>query len=355
MTGARTALVEAAQHSLEGRACLAELQCRLALASFEQALRLGEPPTEHLHERWICHMLLGDFEGAWQESDLAEAWFPRPVPERFGRLVIRCLRGLGDAIQFLRFVPALRRRCDRIEVEAPRGLLPLLACMRGIDEIVPMGLARPLLPGDCQVECSDLPYLLRASIGTLPPPASFDIPRRITRPPLDRLRIALVWASGDWNNSRSIPPSELEPLSRIPDIDLYSLQRSPHGPKLPPIELPWVRNLEPLEPNILATADAILQMDLVISVDTMVAHLAACLGKPVWLLLTPGADWRWLLDRRDSPWYSTMRIFRQKRDQEFATVRRQLVSALTVRPSGLPDPEQSVNAATVSRPKSFVG
>jgi hypothetical protein len=274
-------------------------------------------------------MLLGEFESAWRESDLADAWFPRPVPATFGRLVIRCLRGLGDTIQFLRFLPRLRARCDRIEVEAPSGLLPLLHCMQGIDEVVPMGLAAPLHEGDVQVECSELPYMLRAGLNTLPPPVQFQIPRRISLPETGQLRAGLVWASGDWNDSRSISPEFFQLFRYVARVDLYSLQRSPHGPQfLPPI-LPWLRSLEPVEPDILATAAAILELDLVISVDTMVAHLAASLGKPVWLLLTPQSDWRWMLDRTDSPWYSSMRLFRQKTVHGVPHLLREVVSALT--------------------------
>jgi hypothetical protein len=274
-------------------------------------------------------MLLGEFEHAWRESDLADAWFPRPVPATFGRLVIRCLRGLGDAIQFLRFLPLLRPRCARVEVEAPHGLLPLLHCMRGIDEAVAMGLAAPMHPGDVQAECSDLPYMLRATLDTLPPPMRIEVPRRISLSETGSLRVGLVWASGDWNDSRSISPKLFQLFRRVPRVDLYSLQRSPHGPQLLPPILPWLRSLEPVEPDILATAAAILELDLVISVDTMVAHLAASLGKPVWLLLTPQSDWRWMLDRSDSPWYPSMRLFRQKTVHGVSHLLGEVVSALT--------------------------
>jgi len=181
--------------------------------------------------------------------------------------------------------------------------------MPGIDEAAAICDAERT---EVDLECSDLPYIARTSLCSLPGIPTILVPDAERERCDARLRtssglnIGLAWAAGEWNPSRSIPTAELNALFEIPGVDWFSLQR-PHDDVL--------RHLTALETpgsDILATALNILNLDLVISVDTMVAHLAGALGKPVWLLLQHHADWRWMLGREDSPWYPTMRIFRQQ-------------------------------------------
>src|SRR3954452_13492591 len=142
-------------------------EIREALHHFEKALACGEDPRTHSGERWACCMLLGDFERAWLESDRSKSSFD-PKNSLAGKSVlIRCLRGLGDAIQFLRYVPQLKKRCLSVTVQAPTGLFPLLERVPGIDQLVP--LRYPLAPAEqeFEIECSDLPYLFRTTLPTI--------------------------------------------------------------------------------------------------------------------------------------------------------------------------------------------
>src|SRR5256885_11721955 len=137
----------------------------------------------------------------------------------------------------------------------------------------------------------------------------------------DTLTVGLVWLSGDWNPDRDIHLSDLQCLGELPGVRLFSLRRG--AATLQAQELRPDCHIIPTERDSgtpLDTAAAILHLDLVISVDTMVAHLAGALGKPVWTLLPYRSDWRWMADREDTPWYPTMRLFRQSRPGHWSDV-----------------------------------
>jgi hypothetical protein len=259
-------------------------------------------------------MLLGEFERAWQESDRWSSSFGGRRPSPRSRVLVRCMRGFGDAIQFLRYAGELRRQCAALQVQAPARLIPLLAHLPGIDAASDI----PPCDFDYEIECSDLPYLFRTTIATIPDvipyielsPDLRDRPACLRK--RHKLNVGLVWAAGEWNPVRSIPFMTALQLTEIPGIQLFSLQRGPEAAQLRCI--PTQNSLVDAEADtngILDTVRTILDLDLVISVDTMVAHLAGALGRPVWTLLPYGADWRWLIDRSDTPWYPTMRLFRQ--------------------------------------------
>jgi hypothetical protein len=235
---------------------------------------------------------------------------------------------LGDAIQFLRYAPMLRSRCASVYVQGPPRLLPLLRCIPGIDRSFVFGDDREL-DGCWDIECSDLPYLFRSGLNNIPPPTKIKIPADTLHRYRNHeslvgpgIRAGVVWEAGAWNRERSIPASLLAPLAEVPGIRLISLQRGKDGGTCGP-QVPGILDgVEPKDGTILDTAAIATQIDLVISVDSMVGHLAASLGKPVWLLLPYAADWRWMLDRQDSPWYPTMRLFRQAAPGDWASVVR---------------------------------
>jgi hypothetical protein len=234
-------------------------------------------------------------------------------------VLLRSLHGLGDAIQFIRYGVLLKEQCRVLIVQARRILMPLLQTLPFIDAAVPLE-ADPTY--DVAIECTELPYAFRTTLETIP--CSFPYIRangRPARPRSDGVRRAgLAWASGPWNASRSIGLSGLAPLGTVPGLVFRSLQWGPewveaqtrgHGlnienPGEPPVE------------DLLETAAIIGGLDLVITVDTMVAHLAGAMGKPVWLLLPFDCDWRWLADGETSPWYPSMRLFRQPRRGDWA-------------------------------------
>jgi len=253
------------------------------------------------------------------ESDRSEpASFGGIGPVQSSRVLVRCLRGLGDAVQFLRFARELRQHCTEIVVQAPARVLPLLRRFPGIDEAV--SLQTRLTGFDFEIECSDLPYLFRTTLPTLPPPAAISGIETHQTIHDNRPRVGIAWAAGDWNPIRSIPLSCFRLLTDNPGVQLFSLQRGTHALELRRhAEFASIVETEQEHGSILDTAVTIASLDLVVSVDTMVAHLAGTLGRPVWTLLNYAADWRWMLERSDSPWYPSMRLFRQPRPGDWTT------------------------------------
>lgn len=276
-------------------------------------------------------MLLGEFEGAWQESDRCGSSFRGTLPIQGGRVLIRCLRGLGDAIQFLRYARPLRDHCDRLTVHVPPRLLPLCSIVAGIDEAISLNEPLESTVFDYELECSDLPYLFRTTALTIPdaqgyltvPPERAAAGSRIVSGDGRRVNVGIAWAAADWNPERSLPLALLAPLTELAGVRLFSLQRGSEAGQLDAVFREndnCIVNAESESGDILDSMSVIQNLDLVISVDTMVAHLAGAMGKPVWTLLTFAADWRWMLDRNDSPWYTSMRLFRQNQPGDWRSV-----------------------------------
>jgi hypothetical protein len=188
---------------------------------------------------------------------------------------------------------------------------------------------------DAEIDATELPHAFRTTLSTIPglapllrpdPARLADARRRLAAVP-GRLKIGLVWAAGDWKPERSVPLERLKPHAAIPGTVFVNLQRGPEYDR-------WRRQgggppmLDMGSDRIADTTAAIAALDLVITVDTMVAHLAGSLGVPVWLMLHFAADWRWLLHRSDSPWYPTMRLFRQPMPGDWDSVVSEVASAL---------------------------
>lgn len=316
-----------------------------ALVCYERALSINKDAQVHGLERWICCMLLGDFESAWCESDRIGRnrkhndpfnnhvfWDGNPVNGK--RVLVRCLHGLGDTIQYARFLPLLRYECDSVILKAQPQLLELFGTDIRVDELCDAFTDRPDPKHDVEVEIMELAYLLRINMDGLPQPPYLRSPcESIAKAaPIfageKRRKIGLLWSSSAYNPARSIPLKQFVPLLDNPDLALYSLQC---GVECYPLQGELVGRLIDLRPHIQTitqTAAMIMNLDLVISVDTMVAHLAGALGKPVWVLLQSHADWRWMLERSDSPWYPTMRLFRQPVAGDWKSVIGQVVKSL---------------------------
>ena len=318
---------------LAGKANYASRKIPQALAYFRQALAHGEDPRVHAFERWACWMMLGKFECAWMEADRSEPPWKGDIRSP-RHLLIRCLRGLGDAIQFLRYVPMLSSRCGRITVQAPHGLHPLVTSIPGVGAVISREAPVDEHLYDCEIECSNLPYAARTTIGTIPdsirvpgvadPPACVTMLRAACT---GSLKTGIVWSAGAWNPTRSIPVELF--LSELPQsgIAWISLQRDcGYLPEC--VQVPAnIVNAETGPASLLATAAIIAELDLVITVDTMIAHLAGSLGKPVWTILQHSADWRWMLGS-STPWYPSMRLFRQPLPGDWATALREVRAKL---------------------------
>ena len=324
---ASTAYVTAEQYSKLGREHHVQRQFRQAITFLNKARESGCPWSENALERWECWMMLGEYEEAWKESDVAGASF-RGQPKPDHRVLIRCLRGLGDAIQFLRFANPLRERCQRVIVQAPVALRRICDIIPGVDQVRTWQHPPPSSEYDFELECSDLPYLFRTTTTNIPHDDGYlTIPRSWDQ--TDVSKVGLVWASSNWNPSRSLPLSILEPLCEIPGVELISLQQGPELAQLAMLRNPEaIRNAAANALDIYDTAAIIANLDLIISVDTMVAHLAGAMGKPVWTLLHCASDWRWMVEGSDSPWYRSMRLFRQAPFEDWQAVANRVHTAL---------------------------
>ncbi|HET9445816.1 MAG TPA: hypothetical protein VFO35_06135 [Steroidobacteraceae bacterium] len=267
-------------------------------------------------------MRRGDFAAAWTVCDevlrrrlgdrvdcgnwarhLQFVWNGEPLDGK--RVLVRCYHGLGDTIQFVRLLAELRPRVAEITLWAQPQLVGLLRSVRGADRVLPLHDGSPDVAYDADIELMELPHALRLTIDRIPqrvPYLSVAGARR-KLPCWPPRNVGLVWRSGDWVPQRSIPEPALAQLADVPGVRWHSLQ-------YPPLALPFDA-VDLACRDIGTMAARMLMLDLVISVDTMAAHLAGALALPVWTLLHDDCDWRWLADREDTPWYPTMRLFRQ--------------------------------------------
>jgi hypothetical protein len=310
---------------------LQRMRVRDALRLFERAEQAHYDADSCAAGRWDCNMLLGDFESAWRESE-SIANRGNPDPHRFWdgqsfvgrRVLIRCLHGLGDTIQFIRYAPLIREQARTLTIEAPPTLKSLLEQAHIADSVITWGEQEP--SWDQQIEIIELPRVFRTTVASIPNHVPYlNVPSELRsnvengRP----LRVGLVWACSSYNPGRSIRLKDLAELFVLPGASFFSLQAGPARAELEP----WssqVANLYDDSACVLAMARTLKTIDLVITVDTMMAHLAGAMACPVWTLLTYQCDWRWMVQRQDSPWYPTMRLFRQRQPGDWAGVVRQL-------------------------------
>jgi hypothetical protein len=226
---------------------------------------------------------------------------------------------LGDTLQFVRYVPLVAARGGKVTLEVQPRLHRLLALTPGAAKVICRDEALPEFDWQCPL--LSLPLVLGTELNSIPakiPSLCLDLEqveawRR--RLPGNSLRIGLAWGGSPLHPHefwRSIPIEQLAPLTNLEGTTFYSLQMGPPANQLKRLG-PCVRiiDLQDEQKDFADTAAIVANLDLVISIDTSVVHLAGAMGKPVWVLLCKSADWRWLLEREDSPWYPTARLFRQ--------------------------------------------
>jgi hypothetical protein len=243
---------------------------------------------------------------------------------------------MGDTLQFVRFASQLATRGARVVLEAQPALVPLISGAVGVAEIVTQGTRPPDYDLCCPI--MSLPLACQATLDTIPqvvPYLHADALRRarwrerlatLDRPHTHTRKIGLCWAGSQQlalDRRRSITPGELAPLDSVSDVSFVSLQKDRNQTSWAALQ-DWTSELH----DFADTAALISELDLVISVDTAVAHVAGALGCPVWLLTRYDACWRWLTDRDDSPWYPTMRLFRQPRLNDWQSVVARVCASL---------------------------
>lgn len=334
-----------------GGLCLSEAQPERALPLYAKALA-ADPA--HPEARWnlgLAQLATGDFEAGWPNYEARR--MPRPLPAEAawdGRrsleghtMLVWCEQGLGDAVEFLRYLPELRRRgAGRIVVECPDRLATLFARAEGVDGVmVRQPGAVPVSGFDTHVSVMSLPYLTGTIAPELIPPpgpayALAEDRRAHWRERLaslpggnGRLRTGIVWGGNPDNRPglhRSMPLNLL--IGALEATNAAALVNLQHGPQCGDLDrFPSIHRWE--QTDLADTAALVAELDLVITVDTLMAHLAGTVGRRVWTLLSFAADWRWMTGRLDSPWYpGTMRLFRQRRAGDWAGVMEEVASAL---------------------------
>ncbi len=302
-----------------------------AEAAFRQALAVDRPLVESHWDLAFALLLQGKFEEGWNEyewrwnrPDYPARQFEQPAWQgealQGRRLLVHAEQGAGDTIQFARYLPLLTERGARVTLECPGPLVRLLQTLDGLDQVLARGDAFPHF--DFQCPLLSLPRLFRTGPDSIPAripylrpsPGGPRLPMENATGP-QPLRVGLAWAGNPAHENdarRSIPKVLMQTRLEGAEAVFYSLQprgASNFGKETGTAD--WVVDLAHLIGDYADTAALMEQLDLVISVDTSVAHLAGALGRPVWLLLPYAPDWRWLTRRCDSPWYPTMQIFRQ--------------------------------------------
>ena len=320
---------------------LHQRQGRLASAqqAYEEVLHRDPHHADARYNLGMAQLCQGDYskgwanyEARWQTANPVFAGLPAvdlplwdggSLPE--GRLLLQAEQGHGDVIQFARFVPQLAERGLSLVLQGPEALRRLLSSLDGVDEWV----SQDAVPSNCAARCPlmSVPHRLGTTFGTIPAepylkasPSTF----------IDGggFKIGFAWAgsAGHENDAqRSISGDRLAPLLALPDVKAYSLavDRAPCDARM--------KDLREHITDFADTAHCVAALDLVIAVDTAVAHLAGAMGKPVWLLIPHVPDWRWLMEREDSPWYPSARLFRQKTPGDWPGVIERVQDALIKR------------------------
>ncbi len=291
---------------------------------------------------------LGRYEEGWQESEWrwkTSQFTPLQCPkprwegqELDGTLLLHTEQGAGDAMQFIRFLPQAAQRCKRVLLICPSHLVSLFESVPGIDEMRQAG-SIPLADFDAFLPLMSLPFLFNISMDKVRVATPYlTAPKRdivLPAPVVDnaRLKIGIVWAGSVTHKNdrrRSCTARDFLPLLEVPGTAFYSLQVAEKAAELEQLvdAGQGIVDLQGLQSEFGDAAVLIEQLDLVITVDTAILHLAAAMGKPVWGLLSTGCDWRWLLDREDSPWYPSLRLFRQSRPGDWEALFQRVSAAL---------------------------
>jgi Tfp pilus assembly protein PilF len=329
-------------HSNLGNALKDAGQLDAAIAAYRRAVHLKPDFAQGHFNLGVALLMRGDFNEGWRQYE----WrgkerrarslmvrFPQPLwdgGDLSGRTIfLHMEQGFGDMIQFIRYLPLVAGRSGRVFVESPRELIRLFGELPGVAGWILRG--QPLPAFDVQCPLLSLPRVFATTLQTIP--SQKNLLRRDPnlaqawgrRPELQQpgLKVGLVWAGQSKPVDRSVNPADLAPLAELDNIRFFSLQKL--KAPLPPLELiDWTDELE----DFADTAALIANLDLILTIDTSVAHLAATLGKPTWVLLNFAPDWRWMMDRSDSPWYPTMRLFRQPRHGDWKNPIAQVKEAL---------------------------
>lgn len=312
-----------------------------ALARYGRALSL-KPDHAGAHlNRALALLVTGELEEGWREYEWRFAvaqydrkferplWSGEPLDGR--HILIHAEQGFGDTMQFARYVPAVAARGGRVVLEVPSPLVRLARSLSGASRVLAAGETLPEFDYHCPL--LSLPRVFQTNLATIPnavpylsvpaPAAAAAWADRISD--ASGFRVGIVWAGTAVG---AIDPRLLQPIWEVAGISWFGLQVGDRAADISLLDGVNITDLSPWLTDFAETAAAVCQLDLVISVDTSVAHLAGALARPMWLLLPYRPEWRWLTGREDSPWYPTARLFRQQKDGDWPGLAREVAASL---------------------------
>jgi hypothetical protein len=302
--------------------------------------------------RGVARLRLGDYAGGWPDYEwrykLKEFVMPNFAQPRWNgerldgkTILLAAEQGLGDTLQFVRYAAVVRQRCAKVIVACQKALIPLLSNIPSIDQLFLPGVELPHF--DAWASLVSLPGIMGTTLETIPAEVPYLFPSKDlvekwqgdlqTSP---GFKVGICWqGSPDYkaDRERSIPLAEFAPLARVPGVQLISLQKG-HGAEqmaqcsdsVPVADL--ASRLDVSSGPFTDTAAVMKSLDLIITADTAIAHLAGGLGAPVWIALAYVAHWCWIWERDDSPWYPSARLFRQTERGNWKPVFTRMAEAL---------------------------
>jgi tetratricopeptide (TPR) repeat protein len=332
-----------------------------ALASFAHAVRAKPDYADPHGGAGVLWLLLGDFEKGWPEFEWRwqrndSSFCPPRVLTRprwdgsllAGRTILLYPeQGLGDTIQFVRYARLVKEQGATVIVECQKPLQRLLARCPGIDRLVAAG--DPLPPHDLCAPLLSMPYHFKTRMDSIPAEVPYleadpvlveEWRRELVA--LPGLKIGIAWqgnAQYQHDRQRSLPLREFAPLAALRGVRLVSLQKGPGSEQLAAVAGQWPvtdlgARLDEAAGPFMDTAAVMKNLDLIVTSDTSIPHLAGALGVPVWVALAKIPDWRFLMEREDSPWYPSMRLFRQERAGDWGPVFQRIAQAVQERMQG---------------------
>lgn len=312
-----------------------------------------DPDYSSAHwNRAIASLLAGDMEKGWEDFNWRYKHFEREklFPHNYHqprwqgqsfvgqRLLVYCEQGHGDAIQFIRYLPIVKQLGGTVLLETWETLQTLFSSVKGVDELYVIDKNRPCPEQfDFAVSIMDLPYIFKTTLSTIPNQVPYletdmeAVQQHRKSFESGRLKVGLVWAGNPQHGNdknRSVTLEGFADILSIPGISFYSLQKGQAQKQLDQVVMNRPTDMGTGLNNFRDTANVIAALDMVISVDTAVAHLAGAMGKEVWTLLPFAPDWRWMIERCDSPWYPSMRLYRQPKIGDWNSVFEKLTHDL---------------------------
>ncbi len=325
-----------------------------AMACYERSLSIDPDYGDALWNQSLLFLLKGDYEKGWKQYERrwlvkwvgdhgyrAPLWDGSPLDGK--TILLHCEQGLGDSIQFVRYAPLVKESGGRVILACPRALARIFQSVAGTDCVIEEGETVP--KHDCRAPLMSLPLIFNTKLDTIPAQVPYLSPRPedVARwaeklKPFAGIKVGLVWAGeprimlaelNAVDRRRSMSLEQFAPLAGVPDAHFFSLQKGEPAKQAinPPEGLTLIDFMDEAT-DFADTAALIANLDLVIGVDTSVIHMAGALAKPTWVLSRFDGCWRWLLDRDDSPWYPTLRLFRQTRTGAWENVVQNVRSAL---------------------------